>query len=131
MTIKIMKTLRFLTITLISMMFFSLASCSSDDNDETMANGLVGTWECSDHYIDLISFEDGTDYYTFKSNGTYEWRCRGHNSHSGKYSYNKESGLLTITNQKGTTWVYVIAALTDSFFVMIDEDGDRYTYTKQ
>lgn len=120
-----------LTLMLAAMVSLSLSSCGDDDDDDGGGNPLVGTWSCSSHYIDRISFNDGTDTYTFKSNGTYEWKCRGWDNESGKYYYNNSLNTLTITNQKGTTWVYVIPTLTDSYFVMIDEDGDSYTYSKR
>ena len=109
----------------------SLSSCSGDDDDEESNNPLVGIWYCNNHYIDRISFDSGIDTYTFKSDGTYEWECSGWDNESGRYTYNKESGILTRTNQKGTTWVEMIVSLTDTYFVLIDEDGYRYTYTRR
>ena len=120
-----------LTLMLLAMTSLSLSSCGDDDDDDGGGNPLVGTWSCSSHYIDRVSYDGGTDTYTFKSNGTYEWKCRGWDNESGKYYYNNSLSTLTITNQKGTTWVYVIPTLTDSYFVMIDEDGDSYTYSKR
>ena len=120
-----------LTLMLVAMVSLSLSSCGDDDDDDGGGNPLVGTWSCSSHYIDRVSYDGGTDTYTFKSNGTYEWKCRGWDNESGKYYYNNSLSTLTITNQKGTTWVYVIPTLTDSYFVMIDEDGDSYTYSKR
>lgn len=121
-----------LAIMMVAMLSLSLSSCGDDDDDEGGGgNPLVGTWSCSSHYIDRVSFEGGTDTFTFKSNGTYEWKCRGWDNESGKYYYNNSLNTLTITNQKGTTLVYIIPTLTDSYFVMIDEDGDSYTYSKK
>ena len=120
-----------LTLMLVAMVSLSLSSCGDDDDDDGGGNPLVGTWSCSSHYIDRVSYDGGTDTYTFKSNGTYEWKCRGWDNESGKYYYNNSLSTLTITNQKGTTWVYVIPTLTDSYFVMIDEDGYSYTYSKR
>ena len=131
MEIKKKSFWRLLTLMLAAMVSLSLSSCGDDDDDGGGGNQLVGTWSCSSHYIDRVSFNVGTDTYTFKSNGTYEWKCRGWDNESGKYYYNNSLNTLTITNQKGTTWVYVIPTLTDSYFVMIDEDGDSYTYSKR
>lgn len=119
-----------LVIIMAVVMNVSFISCSSDD--ENGGGPLVGSWYCNKHFANRISpSEDATDTYTFKSDGTYEWNCPGWNDESGRYTYNKESGILTRTNQKGTTWVEMIVALTDTHFVLIDEDGDRYTYYKR
>lgn len=124
--------LNWITILMVAIVSVCFVSCGdNDDDDDGGGNSLVGSWTCSSHYIDRVSFNNGTDTYTFKSNGSYEWKCRGWDNESGKYYYNNALNTLTITNQKGTTWVYVIPTLTDSYFVMIDEDGYSYTYRKK
>ena len=127
-----MKSKKNLWSVLVIMMGLVVSICftSCGDDDEN-TNPFVGTWSCSKHYIDRISWDGGTDTYTFKSNGTYEWKCRGWDDESGNYYYNESLKTLTVTNQRGTTWVYIIPSLTDTYFVMIDEDGDSYTYNRK
>ena len=117
-------------IMIVAMLSLGLLSCG-DDEEENVENPFVGTWLCSNHYIDRVSYDSGTDTYTFKSNGSYEWKCRGWDNESGYYNYNTSLKTLTLSNKKGTTWVYIIPSITDSYFVIIDEDGDRYTYSKR
>lgn len=108
-------------VAMLSVVFFS---CKDDDDDKV---SLVGTWYCNNRYA------GGTDTYTFKSNNTYTWSGPKEyfNDETGTYHYNNESGLFTHTNSRGTTWVEYIPTLTTSLFVLIDEDGDRYTYHKK
>lgn len=119
-----------LSMMMVALMSFCLLSCNNDDEKDS-SSGIVGTWSCNNHYYDHVSSGPGTDTFTFKSNGTYEWQCRGWESQNGRYSYNRDSGILTITNQKGTTWIYIIVSMTESYFVMMDEEGDSYTYNKK
>jgi len=113
------------TVFMVAIVSAGFVSCG-DDNEE--GGPLVGSWTCDNH------FYGGSDTYIFKADGTYEWSCRGWNDDtmkSGKYYYNKDLSTLTITNKKGTTWVYIMVSLTDSFFVIMDEDGSTYTYSKR
>lgn len=112
-------------IILVAIMSIGLVSCSKDDKN----NALVGSWSCSNHYYG--GSYGGIDTYVFKSNGTYEWSCTGDwwDDISGRYSYNSDEGILTI-DRNGYTNVYIIASITDSSFLMIDEEGDYYTYYK-
>jgi len=101
---------------------FALTSC---DDDDSAGGTLVGTWSCDNHYY------GGTDYYTFKSGGAYSWECPGtwFDPDSGHYTYN--NGLLILVNEKGTNWTYFIQFVDKNTFVLTDEDGDRYTYTRE
>ncbi len=101
---------------------FALTSC---DDDDSAGGPLVGTWSCDGHYY------GGTDYYTFKSDGTYSWECPGtwFDPQSGHYTYN--NGLLVIVNSEGTNWTYFIQFVNKNTFVLTDEDGYTYTYTKE
>ena len=107
----------------------SFVSCG-DDNNEKSGGPLVGTWSCSDHYVDRTTGKDATDTYTFRSDGTYTWTCTSWTTNNGSYNYDPNSGALIIVNQNGTTWAYFITSLTESSFVLIDEDGYRYRYYK-
>jgi len=105
------------------------ASCSSSDSDEeSVGNPIVGSWSCDDHYYG--GSYGGTDTYVFKSDGSYEWSCTGDwwDDDSGRYSYNHDNGELIISNRRGTVWVYHITSLSGSSFILIDEEGDSYRY---
>lgn len=100
-------------------------SCEKDD-DDSIDSGIVGTWTCSNHYY------GGSDTYIFKKNGSYEWSYRGSanlfDPEKGSYTYN--GTILTITNNNGTTWVYVVLGISNSTMTIMDEDGDKFTYYK-
>ena len=103
----------------------SMTSCGNDEPDNK-DNSIVGSWTCSNHY------HGGTDSFTFKKNGTMSWTYSGSWSFTdftGTYTFN--GSILTVTNSSGTTWVYIVAGLSDSSLVLIDEDGDSYTYYKK
>ena len=100
----------------------ALSSCKKNDGGGGNKQ-IVGTWTCSHHYY------GGSDTFVFKSNGKYQWNGPSpFPSHSGDYSFN--GVILTISKTSGSTNVYTILSLTDSYFVMMDEDGDSYTYYK-
>ena len=120
----------FLTMVMFAMIILGLSSCNGDDDDNGN-NPLVGTWSCSEHYVDWVTMGDGVDTYIFKSDGKYEWSCRGWDSKSGDYNYNSSLSTLTLSDKKGTTSIYIIPSITDSYFVMLDEDGDSYTYRRK
>lgn len=106
---------------------FALTSCDSDDDDESFGNySIVGTWKCDSHYY------GGADYYTFKSNGTYSWRSVNSswfNPDGGRYSYS--GGILSIVNNRGTSWIYGIQFIDKHTFILVDEDGNSYVYEKE
>lgn len=101
-----------------------LPSCKKNDGGGSVSdNRIVGTWTCSNHWY------GGSDTYVFKSNGKYQWSGPYSRYESGDYSFN--GTILTTSETSGTTRVYTIVALTNSYFVMMDMDGDSYTYYKQ
>lgn len=106
---------------------FALSSCGDDDKDEPNGTNtsIVGTWSCSDRYY------GGTDYFTFNQNGTYSWKCPGswHDPHSGNYSFN--NGLLKVIKSNGTSWIYLVQFSNSDSFILTDEDGDSYLYTRE
>jgi len=122
------KTLMKLPLGLVMLLSLLLVSC---ENANVSSNSLVGTWSCSNHYY------DGVDTYTFKSNGTYTWTliktcdcCEDKEEH-GDYSYNKQSGTLTLSKRTGSTKIYLITSITKDYFVIMDNDLDCYTYYKE
>lgn len=100
--------------------FVTLTSCGDEDDDEL----IVGTWSCDNHYY------GGTDYYTFKGDGTYTWKCPGSwfDPESGSYSYS--NGLLILVNTNGTSWTYLAGFSGKNTLILTDEDGDSYIYVK-
>lgn len=101
-----------------------LPSCKKDDGGNGVSDSrIVGTWTCSNHWY------GGDDTYVFKSNGKYQWSGPYSQNESGDYSFN--GTILTTSKTSGTTRVYTIVALTNTYFVMMDMDGDSYTYYKQ
>lgn len=122
---KIFKATPALLVLLLSI-FVSITLYSCDDDDAPNNPGIIGTWTCSNHYY------GGSDSYTFKKNGNYEWSYSGtadwFDSQKGTYTFN--GSILTITNSKGTTWAYVVLGITNSSMIIMDEDGYKYTYYK-
>lgn len=117
--------IRWLMIVTVAIMSIGITSCTKDDGGN---DRLVGSWSCNNHYYG--GSYGGVDTYTFKSNGTYEWSCTGDwwSDESGRYDYNEENGLLVITNQKGTSWVYFVSFISNNSFMLIDEEGVDYIY---
>lgn len=107
--------------------FVTLTSCGDGDKDEPSggSNSIVGTWRCDNHY------SGGSDYYTFNSGGTYTWKCPGSwfNPDSGNYTFS--NGLLILVNKKGTSWTYLVQFSNKNTFILMDEDGDSYTYVRE
>lgn len=106
--------------------FVSAVSFSSCDKDGNGNSSIVGSWTCGVHYY------GGSDTYTFKKNGTYTWTYSGPSSYfqdeTGRYTYN--GVILTTSSNRGSTRAYVVIGLTKSSLVIMDEDGDSYTYYK-
>lgn len=102
-----------------------LSSCGDDDGPN--GSSIVGSWTCSKHYY------GGSDTYTFKKNGTFSWTYSGtanwFDDESGTYTFN--GSMLTLTNKRGFSWIYMVVGLSDSSVIFIDEDGDKYTYYKK
>lgn len=114
---------------LITLLTICILSCSKDsDNIDRVESKIVGSWSCDNHYYG--GSYGGTDTYVFKSDGTYTWSCTGDwwEDAKGHYVYDEDSGVLLITNSRGTKWVYQILSLTNSSFILVDEDGYRYRY---
>lgn len=103
------------------------ASCGDDDEDEPQGMSIVGTWKSDNHYW------GGSDTYVFHDNGTYNWSYSGSadwfERESGTYTFNGVT--LTTSSNKGITNAYVIVGMNETSFVMMDEDGDKYTYYRK
>ena len=111
-------------IALIMFLIVGLMSCNKS-NSSSSNSQIIGMWVCHNHYY------GGDDTYIFNSNDTYKWIGPDTwDVKTGYYSYNPATSILTISPNNGTTRVYSILSLTSSNFVMMDEDGDCYTYYK-
>lgn len=98
----------------------AITSCSKEDKKDT---AFVGKWQCDDHYY------GGSDVYEFTEEGTYTWRCPGWDSQSGVYSYTPSS--ISFSQYSGRTTTFILLSKTDSNFVIMDDDGDSYTYFRK
>lgn len=110
-------------------MFLSLfiIGCSSDDEENNqMLSEIVGTWRCN--------YEDGYDMYVLKSDGTgtgteYSYKYGGE---TWKITYRVNGSRLTIIeDEDGDTSIYEIAELNSSILIVIDENGDSWTFIRQ
>lgn len=121
---------------LLAVLFMGIAfvSCSSDDKDDDGGNNtevvesLVGTWK--------YTFSTGYQIATFKSNGKgtlkeVDYEDDYEDEDAFTYSYNANNQTLKISWADGDTDEWQVVSLTSKKFVILDEDGDRVTFTKQ
>lgn len=109
-------------------MFLSLfiIGCSSDDEENNqMLSEIVGTWRCN--------YEDGYDLIIFRSNGTGTWTEQAYDSGGStrNIAYEINGNKLIITDEEGYIEIYNIAKLSSSLLVLVDEDGDSWTFIRQ
>ena len=112
-------------ISCVILVMITLISCSKDELSDS---SIVGTWSCSDRYY------GGTDTYIFKKNGSYSWFYKGtadwFKDQNGTYTYN--GTILTTKKASGTiTVMYVVIGITKSSLVIMDDEGDKYTYYRK
>lgn len=112
-----MKRILLLMIAIISV--FAIVSCSNEDAESS----FVGLWQCDNHWY------GGASVYEFKNDATYTWRGPYGKSESGVYSYT--SSTLTFSQYTGQTRTYILLSKTSTNFVIMDQDGDSYTYFKK
>lgn len=112
-----MKRILLLMIAIISV--FAISACSKENE----ASSFVGTWQCDNHWY------GGPDVYEFNKDRTYTWRGPFNTSESGVYSYT--SSTLTFSQYTGQTRTYILLSKTSTNFVIMDQDGDSYTYFKK
>lgn len=98
-----------------------LPSCKKNDEGGNN-NQIVGTWTCSNHWY------GGSDTYVFRSNGKFQWNGPYDKAEYGDYSFN--GVILTTSSASGVMRVFTILSLTNTYFVMMDQDGDSYKYYK-
>lgn len=125
-----MKKLSVFSLILMCVTSFAITACSSDKNESSNNNPIVGTWSCSHHYY---SSTGSPDTYTFNADGTYRWSCPGHSNpnRSGHYTYNQGTGLLSEA-PTGINYTYTYyVSISGNQMVMIDQSGSSYTYYKR
>lgn len=114
-------------------MGFAFVSCSSDDKDDDGGNNievvesLVGTWK--------YTFSTGYQLVTFKSNGKGSLKeidnAAEDYEDSFTYSYDSDSQVLKIYWEDEDPEEWQVVSITSKKLVVIDEDGERKTLTKQ
>ena len=114
-------------------MGFAFVSCSSDDKDDDGGNNievvesLVGTWK--------YTFSTGYQLVTFKSNGKgslkeIDYAAEDYEE-SFTYSCDSDSQVLKIYWEDEDPEEWQVVSITSKKLVVIDEDGERMTLTKQ
>ena len=96
-----------------------VTACSKENGDSS----FVGKWQCDEHYY------SGSDVYNFKKDGTYTWSCPDWDSEEGVYSYT--DATITFSQYSGKTKTYILLSKTATSFVIMDSDGDSYTYFRK
>ena len=125
-----MNNIKFLhTVLICTILSLCVVACSKDDNDENISQ-IIGSWTCSNHYY------YGPDTYTFNNNGRYYWTCSkypdpSNSTENGVYTYNINSGLLTLCSDKGISRLYIVSFSSSDTFLLTDEDGYSYTYRRK
>lgn len=110
---------------------FTTVCCSSDENDDVnnteVVGNLVGTWK--------YTFSTGYQLVTFSSNGKGTLKEIDYASENYEdaftYSYNSDTQILKIYWEDESPSEWQIISVTSKKLVVIDEDGERMTLTKQ
>lgn len=117
-------------ILLVAALSASFTSCSSDDDEDNVDNGLiVGTWVQKRDYgtLEMVLRQNGTGEYFLIYSSKRE--------SDGKfyYFYNEKKGILTIEydeDEDEEIEVYNVISLTSKKLVLEDEYGQE-VYTKK
>lgn len=114
-------------------MGLSFVSCSSDDNDDDGGNNtevvesLVGTWK--------YTFSTGYQLITFRSNGKGTLKEIDYAAEDYEdpftYSYNANNQILKMYWEDEDPSEWEVVSITSKKLVLIDEDGELMTCTKQ
>ena len=130
---------------LLLVMPFLYTSCEKEDdpgNGTTQNSAIVGTWTST--YYDYDEEENCTVEITFKKDGTfamnYKWEDGYKGSTKGKYSYDKEIELLSITvtwdsydgNYESSdieTEYYNCTVVGKTMTWRVKDDGENYAIT--
>lgn len=127
---KLIKSRIFFFIAIIAVISsLALSSCDKPEPETESETGIVGKWVSNSHYY------WGPDTYEFQKDGTYTWRCENNKCEGGTYyifddkgTYMFNGSVLTLSKYGGSTTVYIVVNISNSSMVIMDEDGDSYTY---
>lgn len=104
----------------------TLQACSSDDDEDSSVNPLVGAWTRP------YTFDNRSEIYEFKEDGTFRKFVLFEKTESGIYSINENLGTLILSYNSGSTHTYLLTVLTDSYFVIQSmKDASSYTYNRR
>ena len=120
------KTKLFTSILLVTLLSLFVTGCSNDDEEENQNfSEIIGTWRCN--------YEDGYDLIIFRSNGTGTWTEQSYDYGGSTWNmaYRTDGNKLIITDEEGYVEIYNIAKLSSSLLVLVDEDGDSWTFIRQ
>ena len=123
-----MKTLRFIGVTLISVLIIACFSACGDDDDEPSSGGnpLVGTW------VEKVTDDSLRDYITFKADGTgfagdWDKGDRYEDVESFRYKYTNTTVTLDWGDGSPKEYQYSISGKDLS----LSRGGETTIYTKQ
>ena len=128
---KIMKKFVFNWLAMLLAIVFcaGFVSCKDDDDEKVSPSDsglLLGTWRTYDGswYYDMTFYEGGR--------GLEEEHADGSLSDTYGFLWKKENNTLTIIYDDDIEKVipYTIVSLTSEVMVLMEEDGDTYTYRK-
>lgn len=122
-----MKKLKRFLIASIALLSVAFAGCNTEENM------LVGTWY--KYYQGSINQKltfNSSGMYTYTYNiGQYYQGQSLQSSISGRWSYDENSRtLVTSRTETSYTRTFYVQSLTDSQLVLIESDGDSYTWTR-
>ena len=87
-----------LIIVMVAMVSMAFVSCGNDDDDLTMSNSIVGTWEWvddeGDYYARIIFQKDGTGTWT-------EYECDELEIWKFSYQYDSDTQFVVIVYEDG------------------------------
>jgi hypothetical protein len=120
---------------------FATVGCGDDKptrSGQTEPGDLVGTWAISALEGAPGPVDASNSTWTFRSDGSYDWffRYEPYFNVAGSGSYSVEGNVLTVrgivrqTILAGNSEDYVTLSWSGNSFSFIDDEGDRWTYTK-
>lgn len=102
---------------MVAMLSVGFASCSSDD-DESVDNSIVGTWE-------ETNYTDGTWLWTFNPNGKGSCKVSDKTTYTFIFDFSFNGSTLKISGEEDGE------RYTDIYSVSISSDGKTMTWTEE